>query len=610
MRMQSARRDVLLGGGLIGAFAVVAAGTVRSIELADRGAQVTVLVLAISTVVVGAVLTRLLWRPLAPEFLLLFPLVLFAAEVALAVSTDGIAPNYAGFFALAVIYVALTQRRVVVPIVVAVAAPCWLVCQEQFTTSTLIKLGNSMTVWLLIGLALASRSALDRARNIELVNLANTDALTGLASRSFLTDQIDRELNAQSGAGSAVIVVDLDAFKGVNDMFGHAAGDELLVALADRVRAAFRSDDTCARLGGDEFAVLMRRADLRQATAAAIRLVELMAEPVTLSRGPMAVTASIGIASLQGAADAAEVLRDADLAMYDAKSTGRNRVSTFEREMGERRTARLQLEAELRDAIKRNEFVLHYQPVVHLQTGAIVGTEALLRWNHPGRGLLGPDQFLSASEEIGVIVALGDWILQQACHQAVRWQPADPARAITMAVNVSAPEMLAPDFVTRVDDVLTRSGLSGRLLVLEITERLVVSDAPLVRERIEELRRLGVRIAIDDFGTGYSSLAYLRELPVDILKIDQNFVKPLGVDARAGALLKSIVAIADALQLGVIVEGVETQNQIDILTALGCEVAQGFHFARPGPAPAIAELLALNTLQLHLDHIKTADEPR
>jgi EAL domain-containing protein (putative c-di-GMP-specific phosphodiesterase class I) len=304
------------------------------------------------------------------------------------------------------------------------------------------------------------------------------------------------------------------------------------------------------------------------------------------------------------------VLRDADLAMYDAKSAGRNRVSTFEREMGERRAARLQLETELRDALKRNEFVLYYQPVVHLQTGAIVGTEALLRWNHPRRGLLGPDQFLSASEEIGVIVALGDWILQQACHQAIRWQPADPARAITMAVNVSAPEMLAPDFVTRVEGILTRSGLSGRLLVLEITERLVVSDAPLVRERIDELRRLGVRIAIDDFGTGYSSLAYLRELPVDILKIDQNFVKPLGVDARAGALLKSIVAIADALQLGVIVEGVETPNQVEILTGLGCEVAQGFHFARPGPAPAIAELLALNALQLHLDRLNPADEQR
>jgi diguanylate cyclase (GGDEF)-like protein len=511
---------------------------------------------------------------------------------------------------LAVIYVALTQRPVVLPIAVAVAAPCWLVCQEQVTASTLIKLGNSMTIWLLVGFALASRSAVDRASNIELTNLANTDALTGLASRSFLMDQIDRALDASSTAGSAMIVIDLDAFKGVNDMFGHAAGDELLVALAHRIRAAFRPDDTCARLGGDEFAVLMRGADLRQATDAAVGLVKLIAEPVTLSRGRMAVTASIGIASLGGADNAAEVLRDADLAMYEAKSAGRNGVSTFEREMGERRAARLQLETELRDAIERGEFVLYYQPVVHLQTGAIVGTEALLRWNHPRRGLLGPDQFLSASEEIGVIVALGDWILRQACRQAMRWQPADPARAMTMAVNVSAPEMLAPDFVTRVEDVLTRTGLSGRLLVLEITERLVVSDAPLVRERIDELRRLGVRIAIDDFGTGYSSLAYLRELPVDILKIDQNFVRPLGVDARAGALLKSIVAIADALRLGVIVEGVETPNQVEILTGLGCEVAQGFHFARPGPAAAIAELLALNTLQLHLDRLDPADEPR
>jgi diguanylate cyclase (GGDEF)-like protein len=608
MRLNAVRRDVLFGAGLVGAFALVLGGTVWSLESADSREGLTALVIAAITLTVGGGLTRFLQRRQAASLLLLFPLLLFAAELALALSTSGIASSYTGFFALSVVYVGLTQRPVVVPIVVPVAAACWLVCQSDIDASTTIRLSVAVTMWLLVGIALATRTAVDRSRNTELLDRANTDALTGLASRSFLIDQINGALDAPSSSGSSVVVIDLDAFKGVNDMFGHAAGDELLVEIARRIRTAFRSDDTCARLGGDEFAVLMRRADLRQAADAAARLVQLITEPVTLTRGRMAVTASVGIASLDGAANAAEVLHDADLAMYESKSAGRNRASTFEREMGERRAARLQLETELRDALQHEQFELYYQPVVHLQTGAIIGTEALLRWNHPQRGLLGPAQFLSTSEEIGVIVTLGDWILHKACHQAVQWQPVDPGRALTMAVNVSAPEMLAPDFVTRVRNVLTSSGLPGTLLVLEITERLVVSDAPLVRERIDELRQLGVRIAIDDFGTGYSSLAYLRELPVDILKIDQNFVKPLGVDARAGALLKSIVAVADALQLGVIVEGVETPDQIEILTSLGCEVAQGFHFARPGPAPAITQLLALNALQLNLDHVEPSEE--
>ena len=608
MHLDVARRDVLLGGGLVGVFALVVACSVWSLEAADRGAQVSALFIAAATITVGTAWTQFLRRRLATGLLLLFPLLLFAAEVALAVSAKSVASSYTGFIALAVFYVGLTQRPIVVPIAVALAVPCWLLCQHDITASTLIKLSVAATIWLLVGVALASRNAVDQTRNTELIDRANTDGLTGLASRSFLTDQIDRELAAPTSSTSSVMVIDLDAFKGVNDMFGHAAGDELLIEVARRIRASFRSDDVCARLGGDEFAVLMRRADVRQAADAAVRLVKLITEPVTLSRGRMAVTASVGIASLDGAASSSEALHDADIAMYEAKAGGRNQASTFEREMGERRAARLQLETELRDALQHEQFELYFQPVVHLQTGAIIGTEALLRWNHPQRGLLGPAQFLSTSEEIGVIVALGDWILNQACHQAVQWQPADPAKAITMAVNVSAPEMLAPDFVTRVRDVLTRSTLPGELLVLEITERLVVSDAPLVRDRIDELRQLGVRIAIDDFGTGYSSLAYLRELPVDILKIDQNFVKPLGIDARAGALLKSIVAIADALQLGVIVEGVETPAQVDILTALGCEVAQGFHFARPGPAVAISGLLALNELQLQLEHLDTAND--
>ncbi len=589
----SAHRDILLGGGLIGAFAVVVACTVWPLgqhTLASPAIDVAAL-----TLVAALALMRLLWRSTGEHLLLLFPTTLFAAQVWLAASTDGLAANYSGFFALAIIYVGLTQRKVVVAMAVAVAAPSWLICQEPtaITVTTVARLATAVTFWLLAGLALASRSELDKAHTTELLDRANTDPLTGLASRLFLSDQIEREIGARRGQECTVMVIDLDGFKGINDMFGHAAGDELLTTVAGWIRASFRPTDVCARLGGDEFAVLFRNTDVSQATEAAARLLKQMAKPIMLPRGRMAITASIGIAGVTAASDAHQVLRDADLAMYDAKSSGRNRSSVFEQAMSDRRSARLQLESELLDGLGRDEFELYYQPVVHIQTGAIIGTEALLRWNHPQRGLLGPDQFLDTSEEIGVIVALGDWILREACQQAVRWQPADPGKAISMAVNVSAPELLAADFVSRVSNVLATTGLPGRLLILEITEGLVITEASVARERIHELGKLGVRIAIDDFGTGYSSLAFLRDLPVDILKIDQSFVEPLGVDPQAIALLKSIIAIADALRLALIVEGVETSTHVDILREVGCEVAQGYHFARPSKASSITDLFSL-----------------
>ena len=449
-RLVSAHRDILLGGGLITAYAVVVVCTVWPLE--QHGLTSRAIDVALFTLVTGIALMRLLWRSTNEHLLLLFPATLFVAQVWLAVSTEGNAANYSGFFALAIIYVGLTQSRVVVAMAVAIAAPCWLICQELTTVNvtTVARLGTAITFWLLAGLALASRSELDKAHTTELLDRANTDPLTGLASRLFLTDQIEREIRGCASQESTVMVIDLDGFKGVNDMFGHAAGDELLTTVATWIRASFRPSDVCARLGGDEFAVLLRNSNVPQAREAAARLLKQMATSITLPRGQMAVTASIGIAGLDGASDACQILRDADLAMYDAKSAGRNRSSVFEQAMSDRRSARLQLESELLEGLGRGEFELYYQPVVHMQTGAIIGTEALLRWNHPQRGLLGPDQFLDTSEEIGVIVALGDWILRQACEQAVHWQPVDPGKAISMAVNVSAPEMLAPDFVSRV----------------------------------------------------------------------------------------------------------------------------------------------------------------
>jgi diguanylate cyclase (GGDEF)-like protein len=568
-------------------FALILALSAKSLRLATDRAYLVVLAIAASIVVVAVVLAWVTVRR-SPGWLIAFPIAVCAALAALALLTDGVAATYVGFLALGVMYIGLTLRRAMVFVFTVAAVPAWLLSQETIDRPTIFKLVVVTAIWTVLGVILTARCERDRVQAHELEVQANTDALTGLASKTALTGEVERLLRSRSDGGasaaSVVLMVDLDGFKGVNDMFGHAAGDELLVTLARRIRSGFRPSDMCARLGGDEFAIVLDDIGLEQAKRAAERLTVVVAEPVVLTRGRMAVTASIGVASLEGAKTATEVLRDADLAMYDAKSRGRNRVSVFERELGARRAARLQLETDLHGALERGEFELFYQPVVHLQTAAVTGGEALLRWNHPTRGLLTPDQFLSTSEEIGVIVAIGDWVLNEACRQAMRWQPKDSNQAMTMAVNLSAPELLAADFITRLGTTLATTGLAPELLVLEISERLVVSDAPLIRERIDEIRGLGVRIAIDDFGTGYLSLAYLRELPVDILKIDRSFVETLGSDAQSSALVRSIVAIADALNVGTIAEGVETAEQIEVLTALGCEVAQGYWFAKPDRA--------------------------
>ena len=590
-RRPSTRRDVLLGAGLVAAFAVIVAGTFRSLG-AGRGMVVPTLVVAASTLLGDVVLLCLPWRRLSAPFEMVFPVLLVGAIGAVAVTTNGVASNYTGFLTLALVFVGLTQERAWLPLLATVATPTWLLSQDVVTAASVVRLGTIFAIWILVGCVFAARTARDRAQATELITRANTDALTGIASRLFLSDQIECAIGAAATSTSSLIVMDLDGFKNVNDMFSHATGDELLVAIAGRIEDTVRPNDLCARLGGDEFAVLLRGADLPHAALIAARVLAAIAEPVVLARGCVSITASIGVAALDATAVAGDVLHDADVAMYEAKAAGRNRLSVFERNMRERRAARVELETELHVGLERREFELYYQPVVHLQTGTIIGTEALLRWNHPRRGLLAPDQFLAASEEIGIMLALGGWILSEACRQAAVWQPADPARALTMAVNVSGAEMLATDFVSRVRDVLAKTELPGELLVLEITERALVSDTPLIRRRLEELKDLGVRVAIDDFGTGYSSLAYLREIPVDILKIDQSFVKPLGDEPQAVALLRSIVAIADALKLDVVVEGVETHTQVQILTGLGCEVAQGFHFSRPGPVSVVAEQLA------------------
>jgi diguanylate cyclase (GGDEF)-like protein len=385
-----------------------------------------------------------------------------------------------------------------------------------------------------------------------------------------------------------LLLIDLDGFKKVNDTFGHLVGDELLVVAAKRINSHIRDDDLAVRLGGDEFSVVVEHGGIDEAKRVAARIVSSVAAPIALSRIRLSVTASVGIVEILPSSKLENVLNHADLAMYQAKAAGRNQVTVYEDGLHTRMVQRLELEGELVDAVDKGEFEQYYQPIVHMGTGAIIGVEGLVRWHHPRRGLLLPGDFLLACQELGLMQTLGERLLLTACQKARRWQPIDPADAVSLAFNLSADEVFAPGLVARVETALEASGLHPGLLILEITEQIVMADKVRARRAMLDLQSLGVRIAIDDFGTGYSSLAYLREFPVNILKIDRSFVAPLGTDTRALALFQSILSIAEALSLDVIVEGVETRLQAELLVDLGCLVAQGFYFERPKAADDLA----------------------
>jgi diguanylate cyclase (GGDEF)-like protein len=584
--------DVLLGFGLVASFCIIVVVTAVALNL-DGALLGPIIGVSVVTIALDFGLVVFFHRHFSTRMLLCFPVLFAISEFVLAVVSDkGVAANYTAFFTLMFVYIGLTQPRGTGPLFVPLAASVWVLAQRPWTATVGIKLCLTIAIWVVLSDVLAVRAARGRANTKRLVVQANTDVLTGLGSRLQLSDRIER-LTEQSGTGrSALLFLDLDGFKMVNDTFGHAGGDELLVAVAKRIQATLRDGELAVRLGGDEFVALLDDSDLVRATVVADRLLSVVSSPYALSLGRVAVTASIGIVEITPPITAERALREADLAMYEAKSAGRNAVAIFEKDMHARTVRRLELETELRDALEADQFEVYYQPVVHTVTGAIVGAEALVRWQHPRRGLLAPDQFLAVAEEIGLMEPLGDWVLQRACVQAVEWQSIDPAKAFTMAVNLSAPEMFSADLVRRVEMALEATGLPGRLLIVEITERVVMADCVRARQRLKELRKLGVRTAIDDFGTGYSSLAYLRELPIDILKIDRSFVTPLGSDHQALALLRSIVGIANALVLDVIVEGVETAAQVEFLDELGCPIVQGFYFGRPSTAEDLGSRLA------------------
>jgi diguanylate cyclase (GGDEF)-like protein len=421
------------------------------------------------------------------------------------------------------------------------------------------------------------------------------DSLTRLPNRALFQDRVGHAL-ARAGLRAgvlAVLFVDLDGFKDVNDSLGHAAGDHLLCSVAERLRACVRPADTAARLGGDEFAVLLEDITAEaDAIRVAQRLLEALAAPFIIGGRETSVSASIGIALNRQADTVDELLRNADVAMYTVKETGRARFELFAPEMYTAVVQRVDLEHQLRSAVDKHEFTLHYQPLISLDTGRISGLEALIRWQHPTRGLLAPAEFIELAEETGVIVAVGAWVIEAACHQVCEWKRLQPGQPFTLSVNLSPVQVFEAGIVDTVRGALTRSRLDPSDLVLELTEEVMVKDTETAGRRLRELKALGVNLAIDDFGTGYSSLSYLRRLPVDILKIDKSFVDGIAEGTTERAFAQAIVSLARTLGLQTVAEGVEQPEQVTTLRGLGCHVAQGYLFSEPLPAWRIDALIA------------------
>jgi diguanylate cyclase (GGDEF)-like protein len=439
--------------------------------------------------------------------------------------------------------------------------------------------------------------ALERAAlAAELTRRASVDPLTGLANRVLLRERLGEVLarSAADGSTCALLLLDLDDFKTVNDSLGHLSGDHVLVAVAERLTARLRAGDTAARLGGDEFAVLLERVGgEREALAVADRLASDLRQPVGLDGRQVHARASVGVRLATGGGDPDELLRDADLAMYAAKSSGAGTVRLFDERLHDRAVQRLDFEAALRRAVLEQQFTVRYQPVVELAGGDVVGLEALVRWDHPERGLVMPGEFVGLAEESGLIVPIGRWVLHAACQAVRDWQRRLPLeRPLFMSVNLSVRQLQQPDLVEDVAGALDAAGLDPGDLMLEVTESVLVLDDEATIQRLRDLRALGVHLAVDDFGTGYSSLAYLRRLPVDTLKLAKPFVDGLTMGAEQAALAHAIVRLADTLRLRVVAEGIEQEAQALELRAVGCPYGQGYWFARPMDQFAVEALLA------------------
>jgi diguanylate cyclase (GGDEF)-like protein/PAS domain S-box-containing protein len=423
--------------------------------------------------------------------------------------------------------------------------------------------------------------------------LADFDALTGLPNRRLLRDRSTQLLAAAERDGSemALVFIDLDHFKRVNDSLGHSIGDELLCAVAQRLATVVRKVDTLARLGGDEFIIALPGVHASGAAEVACRLLEVCAPTFSVAGHDLTITPSLGISLYPvDGTDFETLLRNADAAMYKAKEAGRNAFRFYSSEMNVATLKHLLMESGLRRGLGAREFILHYQPLVHIESGTTIGVEALIRWQNPEVGLIPPDQFIHVAEDIGLINPIGDWVLREACRQVRAWQDAG-LPPLVVAVNVSPLQFRQAGFVDTVANALATSGLDARFLELELTERTVMNDAELNLGTLSALNGMGVELALDDFGTGYSSLAYLKRFPVGKLKIDRSFVRDLEVDPDDRAIASTILSMGRSLRLKVLAEGVETKEQYAILRGMGCELVQGYHFSRPLPPEELVAFL-------------------
>jgi diguanylate cyclase (GGDEF)-like protein/PAS domain S-box-containing protein len=445
------------------------------------------------------------------------------------------------------------------------------------------------------GIVLNTRDVSERKRlEQQLTHQAFHDPLTGLANRALFRDRVSHALALaqREGRPITVLFLDLDDFKRVNDSLGHAEGDRLLIAAAERFLSCARAADTVARLGGDEFAILIEHVAADGQAGLLDRLTSAMAHPFTLSGNQVQVSASIGVAPATGDESADDLLRNADVAMYAAKRRGKGRSEAYESAMYADVRSRLEMEAALRAGIERTELILHYQPIVDLETGALYGVEALVRWEHPRLGLLLPEHFITLAEETGLIARLGEWVLGEACRQLQAWRLAYPHVPLSVSVNISGRQLQGPGIAEAVRDVLAATGVDPSAVILEITESVLMQQIESVPERLQELKDLGVRLAIDDFGTGYSSLSYLQRFPIDILKIAKPFVDEVGHGADRSALARAIIGLGDTLKLHTIAEGIEMAEQRQALLELGCPLGQGYYFAAALPPSEIECRLA------------------
>ena len=433
-----------------------------------------------------------------------------------------------------------------------------------------------------------------RALSLKMSYLAQHDGLTDLPNRTLLTDRLNQAmaLAHRHRQKLALLFLDVDRFKHINDSLGHGVGDRLLQSVAKRLLSCVRSSDTVSRQGGDEFVVLLSEVtQARDSATCANKMLAALGAPHQIDAHELHITASIGIVTYpDDGRDAETLMKHADFAMYHAKDAGRNNYQFFKPEMNVRAIERQYLENSLRQALERNEFELHYQPKIDLETKAMMGVEALIRWRHPQRGLVPPDQFIPIAEECGFIVPIGRWVLREACRQTKTWQDAG-LTPLRVAVNISAVELRAKDFVAGVGAILAETGLDPSCLELELTETFLMQDATSTGDVLRGLKDMGVQLALDDFGTGYSSLSYLKRFPIDTVKIDQSFVRDVTTDADDASIVSAVISMADSLHMRVVAEGVETREQLAFLKERGCAFGQGFYFNRPMIADEFSQLL-------------------